>query len=205
MVGFSHVLDRYSELSSNTRAFWHLAMRILQWWDNVVFWCYNGDIRKHRSHHGAIPGIGDPGNYIYWYTVQACIFLRRVCNQPRLDAIEGLGVERTGDVLEGILGVAWLHPLGGVGVDEARDVVIAAARHVHALEVRQWEARQSLLQVDQIPYVLGLEQEVEAHRRAYMNHQLRVSTLGIIRLAMKWWPKPVKFLIAEYIDWNQHQ
>ena len=49
-------------------------------------------------------GVGDIGSRVYHATVQTALEMKRRLDLPTLWTIEGMNMESTGDVLEGILG-----------------------------------------------------------------------------------------------------
>ena len=50
----------------------------------------------------------DVGNKVYTVLIDLLLTLRRHRNEPLLDTIAGLGTEKKGDVIEGIMGVRYL-------------------------------------------------------------------------------------------------
>ena len=81
---------------------------------NIICDIYSAADRKLWSHYGATR-FGDLGNVVYHVTLEVCLLLRRRHGAFALLQLQWLGAEKSGDVMEGIMGLHWLHPHGGWG------------------------------------------------------------------------------------------
>ena len=116
----------------------YLATKLLPWWENEIHPNHSQKTRKGWSHNGAVTGVGDIGNRVYHATVQTALEMRRRLDLPPLWTIEGMNMESTGDVLEGMLGLAFMmSPILGDQVDAVRRNVEVAALSVLELCNRQ--------------------------------------------------------------------
>ena len=103
-----------------------LALDFLPHWENVVRSSYTQRQRKLWSHHGATTVYGDVGNRAYSVVVDLCLHFRRILGLPELWTISSLGTEKKGDILEGVMGLEYLHPsTGWEAYADAADVLSA--------------------------------------------------------------------------------
>ena len=87
-----------------------LALDLLPWWENHVHYQHSQQERKKWSHLGEY--VLDEMNVLYRLVVDICLRMRRDLGLPPLSMISQLNEESKGDVLEGILGLAFsYHPL----------------------------------------------------------------------------------------------
>lgn len=90
-----------------------LAEDLLPFWDDV-FSKHGARVRKTWSYFGAVHGWGDLGNKVYHLAVMCALRVRRHKRLPALHHLQDcyghwvLNVKKTGDVLEGIMGCAWI-------------------------------------------------------------------------------------------------
>ena len=87
--------------------FYRLAIYILPEWEFHVLPNYSRAQRKAWSHMGAT-ARGDLGNRTYKLVLHVAQLLRQRLGYARLYQIDQLGVEKAGDVLEGIMGLQYL-------------------------------------------------------------------------------------------------
>ena len=112
-----------------------LAMDFLPYWNDVVWYECNRSVRKQWSHYGATQRYGDVSNKVYTVLIDLLLRLRRHRNQPYLNNVCGLGTEKKGDVIEGIMGVRYL----GLG-DETLDMYASHADELSCWVYETWNA-----------------------------------------------------------------
>ena len=93
-----------------------LALDFLPYWNDEVWEQHYRYERKLWSRYGATQRYGDVSNKVYAVLIDLLFRLRRYRNEPALYNLCGLGIEKKGDVIEGIMGVRYLR-LGNAILD----------------------------------------------------------------------------------------
>ena len=86
----------------------NLALDFLPYWNDIVWEQHSRSERKLWSHYGATERYGDLSNKVYTVLIDLLLRLRRYLNEPAPYNLCGLGNEKKGDVIEGIMGVRYL-------------------------------------------------------------------------------------------------
>ena len=143
-----HVL---CERSMNVRmSLEFIAFELLEWWEEDVHYNYSREVRKGWSHSGEYELC--EMNRLYYLVVRIALRMRDKRGLRRLHLIGSLNMESTGDILEGVLGLAYEHHplLRCRRPDDVKAIVKGATRGVKML----WSQLSCLRDISEITDVL---------------------------------------------------
>ena len=181
-----------------------LAMDFLPYWNDVVWHQRSRSERKQWSHYGATQRYGDVSNKVYTVLIDLLLRLRRHRNQPVLHNLCGLGIEKKGDVIEGIMGVRYLR-LGNAILD----TYARQADDLSCWVYETWNANPHIWSCYDMVNILWNSDDLDwLRQRETLSLQLHMQSQRLPRRMIKHWLKQklpqtlIDCVIREFVGWQ---